>query len=334
MKLKHWYFATNDAGIRHFDRCIRVAVKSARKNTDLKPICLYSGDGNPFIDQLAADGVEVVKHKSRLLDAINATENANGWHRDIATGANLRLDIPLIEKTEKFVLYTDCDVMFLRHPEMSSEPEFFAAAPEDRPDNWKYVNTGVMIINVESMRKEHAALVEYAAPRLNQLTLMGGGTYDQGILNSYFKRRWSRLPLEMNWKPYWGVNPNASIIHFHGPKPQFIEAIVAGEQQGVPQVYRNIFSKNPEGSLHYLRRFQDMEPPSCPYCSGAIEIRPLRPDDTAYNAICQECGVFTLDQPSQEAASAEWETRRSEYGPEEGKTPYPFHWTEYAMPVD
>ncbi len=30
---------------------------------------------------------------------------------------------------------------------------------------------------------------------------------------------WDRLRPELNWKPYWGWNPQARIIHFHGPKP-------------------------------------------------------------------------------------------------------------------
>ena len=31
--------------------------------------------------------------------------------------------------------------------------------------------------------------------------------------------RWDRLRPELNWKPYWGENADAKIIHFHGPKP-------------------------------------------------------------------------------------------------------------------
>ena len=27
------------------------------------------------------------------------------------------------------------------------------------------------------------------------------------------------LPIEYNWKPYWGINDKAKLIHFHGMKP-------------------------------------------------------------------------------------------------------------------
>ena len=30
------------------------------------------------------------------------------------------------------------------------------------------------------------------------------------------------LPDELNWKPYWGLNSNAEIVHFHGPKPSLV----------------------------------------------------------------------------------------------------------------
>jgi lipopolysaccharide biosynthesis glycosyltransferase len=262
MKLRRWYFAINDAGIPHFDRCIRVALKSAKANTRLEPICIYSGNGAPFIDEIRRMGATVIRHKSSLADAIANTENANGWHKNIATGANLRLDIPIIEKKDPFVLYTDCDVMFLKHPKVDEAPEYFAAAPEHDKTNWSFANTGVMVINVENMRRDHSALIDFAAPRLNTFGPLGKGTYDQGILNAYYARRWSRLPLEMNWKPYWGINPNASIIHYHGPKPQFVEAIHEGRD--VPPVYRSLHARDPNAYRTLLDQFLAIEQSSPP----------------------------------------------------------------------
>jgi hypothetical protein len=37
----------------------------------------------------------------------------------------------------------------------------------------------------------------------------GGGDVREGVMT---------LSDELNWKPYWGINPNASIIHFQGAK--------------------------------------------------------------------------------------------------------------------
>ncbi|MBJ3763921.1 hypothetical protein ILP92_14305 [Maribius pontilimi] len=39
---------------------------------------------------------------------------------------------------------------------------------------------------------------------------------------------YSDLPLENNWKPYWGTDPDARIIHFHGPKAQDIRVFQRG----------------------------------------------------------------------------------------------------------
>jgi hypothetical protein len=95
---------------------------------------------------------------------------------------------------------------------------------------------------------------DFRQPRM----LTGSGMRCFSALESGKDLRWSRLPLEMNWKPYWGWNPDASIVHFHGPKPQFIEAILSGKGE-VPKVYQNIYAKSPEGSQRYLELFQQVE---------------------------------------------------------------------------
>jgi hypothetical protein len=40
--------------------------------------------------------------------------------------------------------------------------------------------------------------------------------------------RWDKLDPKMNWKPYWGINSDAYMIHFHGPKPFMRQAINKG----------------------------------------------------------------------------------------------------------
>ncbi len=41
---------------------------------------------------------------------------------------------------------------------------------------------------------------------------------------------WDRLRPELNWKPYWGWNPQARIIHFHGPSPISDHALIRFSQ--------------------------------------------------------------------------------------------------------
>ena len=45
------------------------------------------------------------------------------------------------------------------------------------------------------------------------------GLFDQGYLFEVSARQYEKLPIEFNWKPYWGYNPDARILHFHGIKP-------------------------------------------------------------------------------------------------------------------
>lgn len=59
-----------------------------------------------------------------------------------------------------------------------------------------------------------------------------------------YKGRWDRLAPEYNWKPYWGLNPNAKIVHFHGIKVENIERVFRGES--VQPIQAKLFGKAPE----------------------------------------------------------------------------------------
>ena len=54
----------------------------------------------------------------------------------------------------------------------------------------------------------------------------------------------------MNWKPYWGRNDAASIIHFHGPKPRQIASIKAGKYLGKRNLV-SLWSRQPAAYDHY-----------------------------------------------------------------------------------
>ena len=69
----------------------------------------------------------------------------------IALGAYLRTDIPDIEREDEMVLYTDCDVLFLREPTVPSViPHYFSCAPEFDPSDYNAINTGVMWMNLNN----------------------------------------------------------------------------------------------------------------------------------------------------------------------------------------
>lgn len=261
MELRKWYFAINQSGLPSYERLIRVAVATCRKNTNLQPICLYYGEDVPFLTWLRDNGVTVIKHTSSLIQAIRSTPSTRFWRAETAAGAYLRIDIPLIETEDAFVLYTDVDVMFLSGVVyVGPTPEFFSCAPEHDKENTTYFNSGSMVINVEAMRDIHADFRDFIKTGIGDFYKSGRGTYDQGALNCFFDDRVTPLPLEMNWKPYWGMNENAQILHFHGPKPRELEAlIIRDDSVSMPASYKTLYAMNPTSCRHYLDMFKAFE---------------------------------------------------------------------------
>lgn len=213
-----WFFALNEASTSFWDyaNLVQVAVHSARENTSLEPVCLYDGTDNLLTAWLEEAGVTIVRRRTFLQE----------WVTDlppIPRGAYLRLEIPAVCREQgwddAFVLYTDCDVMFRRDPAPDLQaltPKFFAAAPESDQDDYHNFNSGVMWIQVSGLAAEMDAFRATIKSHLDEAT---APPYDQAALQRHFADRVDRLPLALNWKPYWGENEAAAIVHFHGPKP-------------------------------------------------------------------------------------------------------------------
>lgn len=230
-----WFFALNEnsPGFWEYANLIQVAVHTARRHTRLEPVCIYDGEENMLTGWLRTAGVEVVR-RSTFLGAITIQIPP------IARGAYLRLEIPGLcrerDWTDPFVLYTDCDVQFTADPApqlVALRPAFLAAAPEGDSTDFVRFNSGVMLINVPAWEQELPALTDTF--RQNQAESLAP-PYDQALLQRHFHGRIDRLPLELNWKPYWGANPRAAIVHFHGPKPSHRPLLL--NRQGPPELQR------------------------------------------------------------------------------------------------
>ena len=76
--------------------------------------------------------------------------------------------------------------------------------------------------------------------------------FDQEAYRAFYKGAWDTLPLDLNWKPYWGINEAAQIIHFHGPKPAALRKLFADPNYGAPDIWRQLFASNPESYWTYL----------------------------------------------------------------------------------
>lgn len=237
-----WFFGFNEETewFDNYFRYIKCAVNSAKANTSLDPHFLYDGKPNILTEYLEHKNVKVHYIRSRFYNFFHSLEQ-KGLNAKVASGAYLRAEIPEIA-TDQFVLYTDCDVMFTGDVSYlyNIRPKHFACAPEFVKDNWSYFNSGVMLMNTKSMSAKMPMFEKLV--RGSSVSKLSK-SYDQESYNDLYKGRWDRLPIEYNWKPYWGLNKNAKIIHFHGLKIENIERIMQG--QIIEPILSNMFRKEP-----------------------------------------------------------------------------------------
>lgn len=255
-----WIFALNAASVDSYGDFARVAIVSAKRYSSLQAVCLFDGEESQFTVWLREQGVEVVRVRSRFYDDIVRLAKARDvppWVR-IGTGAFLRLEIPRLARelgwADEFVFYTDCDVMFERDPRPLLEPlrpRLFCAAPETFSNKPLHMNTGAMWMNLRTLddpdfevwtRRNMEKCLDFAFDQGAMRAFYNPPhrlAWRLGVPNSPFYGvmsrlpfqtwKWENLPLELNWKPYWGPNPQACVIHFHGLKPTQRAELAAGQ---------------------------------------------------------------------------------------------------------
>jgi len=225
-----WYFAlTEDStAFRQYAEMIMVAVHTARKHTALEPHCIYDGKENEFTAWLTKRGARIVRHRSFVREALTdlGLKKGNPHLAAALSGAFSRVELPeIVEQMggNAPVLYTDCDVIFLDDvvPELeANECHYFAVAPESVRDDYVNMNTGVMLMNTKRLGESLPEFREYISKNLAALE---AESWDEAAYRWFYRDAngplWDRLRPELNWKPYWGGNAEAKIIHFHGPKP-------------------------------------------------------------------------------------------------------------------
>ncbi len=248
-----WYFAVNENGLRNAWDQIQVTVNSARRNTQLVPICLVDQGTLPpeaeaRIAALARSGVQIIEHKASLFPIVKEKQKLDS---DLFSGHWLRCDIPVLDQSDDVVLYTDIDVMFRSNPEpFGRMPGFLACGPEHFKDDWGYFNSGVMLMNLKNLRATRDELVRHVEDNIVNMAPHD----DQGALNSVYRDRWDRLDLKYNWKPYWGFDDSAVILHFHGPKPGVVWHYQNKDGDPLrfgPDLYA-IYQRSPEGYDRYM----------------------------------------------------------------------------------
>ncbi|OYV39646.1 MAG: hypothetical protein B7Z80_06675 [Rhodospirillales bacterium 20-64-7] len=221
-----WFFCwcqeTESRTDHDWPNLIRATVQSAA-HTGLDPHMLYDGVETPFIAELRNRGVKVIFHRLSFADALSRHRPGDERYHAVARGAFLRFDIPLVcQGDDEFVLYTDADVMFRATPDFRGyRPDMIAAAPQFERGNRADMNSGVMLINLPKFRAALPGLVRFATENL----ALG---LDQEVLRAWLGHDYLLLPDIYNWKPYWGQNADAPIVHWHGPKPVTVAELLTG----------------------------------------------------------------------------------------------------------
>lgn len=237
---------------------IKAMINSAIKFTTLQSYFIYDGEQDELTDWLEAKGVTIAYHKSSLADMIQSCDS-DKVNKHTAMGAYLRLDIPLLlEKLaikDDVVLYTDCDVIFVRDVAYADLPRIFAIAPEfnSRPEQ-PYFNTGIMFINNVEFSESYAHLMSFIRSTGD---LSKFGDYDQGALNHFFRDRFTLLEWNYNWRPYFGINQDAVIVHFHGLKIKDITMALENKGHDTP-ILNHLYNSNPEAYQFYSNRFYEL----------------------------------------------------------------------------
>jgi hypothetical protein len=253
LKLKRWYFTTSLEGSYSSANLIKAAVKSALKNTQLEPVCIYEGLAPDLQEFLIQHGVELHQQPLSFIGEMARTLSPTFWfHPPTATGAYLKLSAPQFETRDEFILCTDTDVIFERHPELPSAPTFLAGAPEFDPQNYSYFNSGVMVMNVATMKPLYYDLISFVMARARHKAFR---INEQGDLNGFFWGVWDHLRVGANWKPYWGVNPDAEIIHFQGPKASDYLRYASGAKAELNPGLVQLLEQNLDGYKHYSEKF-------------------------------------------------------------------------------
>ena len=208
-----------------------LSLRSALNNTDLNVVVVFDGSANSDCfrkiqqyQSIYENRVTIISHEFSHNNDLKIAYERNDLRSPAfslkkMSGTFLRLDIPFLENEDEFVLYSDIDVYFNRNIDIKefNKPKYLSAAPEFERDlkNIKYFNAGVLLLNVKNMRQKCDLIFSEIKCKSPDIVTM----LDQGLLNKYCFADMDILPLEYNWKPYWGINHQAKIVHFHGMKP-------------------------------------------------------------------------------------------------------------------
>lgn len=220
-----WIFSYAVGSLEEVFDHVKVAVMSAKLNTDLVPYCLTNGD-DQVTEWLRLNNVHVIMQKlkwNKHLEKIQSNTTAEAAYQLLA-----RIDFPIHGWMDEYILYTDTDVMFLSDVKLQhfgKNPKYFMCGPETGR-----CDSGVMLFNVLNMINSYAEFSTFILKNPTGREFKNG----QSALFEYYADKFSSsLPKHLNWKPYWSdwkKNRKAvRIVHMHGRKISDFEHVLGKE---------------------------------------------------------------------------------------------------------
>lgn len=224
----------------------KVFVLTARKNSNAELCCIYDGQQGEFTSWLARHEVRCIQWQVPFINDI-CKKYTGKKSVDYCAGAYLCVEIPNAFRAngidDTHVLYMDVDTIVLNDLCIDDRrPKYLAATPDWDISDWGFFGAGVMLINLEQVRCDYNRFVEHLYRHNFDFAFVGHGPCNQGAWNTFYKDKWERLSPEYDWKPWWGVNPLAKLVHFSGPKPFEIAALLTNNEEE-PETERQKINK-------------------------------------------------------------------------------------------
>jgi hypothetical protein len=214
--MRRFSLGRNLAHVCDYADMVKVAVHIAVKQTLLAPHFLYEGADNALTDWLRKREIPIIRCRTRLFGRLREISQRKQDPQILAIGAGafLRTELPRIAlemgMEDEYILYTDCDVMFMDQLTEDLEKlscRYFAVAPEFDSKDYQLMNTGVMLMNLKNLIAVEEKFRKFLVSNLEKLPCWDQSVYQWFYKrprgNFFFRSGWDRLPISFNWKPYW-----------------------------------------------------------------------------------------------------------------------------------
>jgi len=181
-------FTVSASGYSYYE-ATRVAVLSALERTSLTPVCIFTGPPNGLSDWLQSKGVRIIFHTPAWADRLLEVQKGRAAELDHARSSPLyaspgsmlatwvRLDLATLGFVDRYVLYADVDVIFLRDVSVLDFglplPAYFTMGTEadggvfELGNGVRVGNAGVMLLHIDGLRRTHDKFITWVFSQNN-----------------------------------------------------------------------------------------------------------------------------------------------------------------------